>query len=199
MSKYPSELLEIISYLKKLPGVGKKTAERYTFSLFNWSDKELKNLAQSIAFLKEKVTFCPDCFALQNNNKCQFCEDETRDHSLLCIVGSAKDIFAIEDTHVFRGAYHVIGSLLSPLDGVSPDQLNIPHLMERVKKLAVKEMIIGLDATLEGDATALYLKNLFQKEGINVSRLALGLPMGSSLDFVDGGTLSQALAGRRSY
>lgn len=197
MSKYPKDLLNLIAHLKKLPSVGRKTAERFAFHLLNWEGKDLHDFAEGIATLKERVQACTECGCLLDGIHCVFCNQEKRDKDIMCLIASPRDVYSIEETGAFQGMYHVLGNLLSPLEGKNPQCLNLPHLENRIKKLEVKELILALDSTLEGDATSLYLRQQFQKSGIEVSRLASGLPLGSSLDFVDEGTLSQALSGRQ--
>ncbi len=199
MNKYPAELNTLIAYFKKLPGVGSKTAERFAFHLLEWPDGEVKNFSSHLSSLKEKIHHCPECRCLTDQNGCQFCSNPQRSSSQLCIISSPKDAFAIEETGAFRGRYHVIGGLLSPIEGKTPEHLNLAKLKKRVDDLGVKEMIIALDSTLEGDTTALFLKEQVQAWGLNVSRLAFGLPLGSSLDFVDGGTLARALTARQLF
>ncbi len=199
MHKYPSELNTLIAYLKKLPGVGSKTAERFAFHLLEWPETELKKIACHLNTLKEKIKHCPECHCLINAGACQFCFNFQRNRSQLCMISSAKDVFALEETGTFRGLYHVIGGLLSPIDGKAPEHLNLEKLRKRVDDLGIKEIIIALDSTLEGDTTALFLKEQVQTWGLSVSRLAFGLPLGSSLDFVDGGTLARALTARQLF
>ncbi len=199
MLRYPKDLLTLIAHLKKLPGVGKKTAERYAFHLLDWEGKDLHEFAEGLATLKEKVQSCMECGCLMDGVRCTFCDHDKRDRSILCIIASPRDAYAIEETGDFRGMYHVLGTLLSPLDGKTPENLNLPQLEERIQRLGTKEIILALDSTLEGDATSFFLKEQFAKMGIEVSRLALGLPLGSSLDFVDEGTLSQAFSGRQKF
>ena len=199
MLRYPKDLLALIAHLRKFPGVGKKTAERYAFHLLEWEGKDLHKFADGVANLKERVQACADCGCLIDGVRCLFCDQERRDRSQLCVIESPRDAYAIEETDNYRGLYHVLGALLSPLDGKTPENLNLPHLQKRIEGLGVKEIILALDATLEGDATSLYLKEQFEKHDIEVSRLALGLPLGSSLDFVDEGTLAQAFSGRRKF
>jgi len=199
MLRYPKDLLTLIAHLKKLPGVGKKTAERYAFHLLDWEGKDLHEFAEGLATLKERVQACVECGCLMDGVRCTFCDHDKRDRSILCIIASPRDAYAIEETGDFRGMYHVLGTLLSPLDGKTPENLNLPQLEERIQRLGTKEIILALDSTLEGDATSLFLKEQFAKMGIEVSRLALGLPLGSSLDFVDEGTLSQAFSGRQKF
>lgn len=199
MAKYPSELAQLIAFLKKLPGVGTKTAERFAFQLLNWQEHELQSFSILVAQLKKKVTQCSDCHCLNDDGGCPFCHHAMRDKTQLCIIASPRDVYAMEETGAYRGLYHVLGGLLSPLDGKTPEHLNLDQLKNRIGHLQIKEIIIALDSTLEGDTTALYLKELFQEWGLPVSRLAFGLPIGSSLDFVDGSTLARALTGRQNF
>ncbi|MBI3211794.1 MAG: recombination protein RecR [Simkania negevensis] len=197
--KYPRDLNTLIAHLRRLPSVGKKTAERFAFKLLSWEEKELYALGTLLSTIKQKIELCSSCGCLTENMRCDFCNTSKRNSSLLCIIASPRDVYAIEETGNFDGLYYVLASLLSPLEGKTLDKLKLAHLKERIQKWGVEEMIIALDSTLEGDATALYLKEQFQGEGIRVSRLAHGLPLGSSLDFVDGGTLAQALLGRQKF
>ena len=199
MLKYPKDLLSLISYFKKLPGVGKKTAERYAFHLLGWEGAALERFAQGICTLKERVQNCPECGCLMEIFDCHFCNRDKRDSSVMCIIATPRDAYAVEQTGNYRGVYHVLGSLLSPLEGKTPESLNLPRLEKRIQTLQTQEVILALDATLEGDATALFLKDYLKKNGVEVSRLGLGLPLGSSLDFVDEGTLSQAFSARKKF
>lgn len=199
MTQYPSELITLIAYLKKLPGVGRKTAERFAFYLLDWEKEELKKFSSQLGSLKEKITSCPDCGCLKDTDACPFCTAPNRDPSLLCLVSSPRDVYSIEETHAFKGLYHVIGGLLSPLEGRSIEKLNLEKLEKRVKENPIQEVIIAFDSTLEGDATALYLKQRLDICGVKATRLAFGLPMGSSLDFVDYGTLEKAFTGRHTF
>lgn len=199
MAKYPSDLIQLISYLKKLPTVGTKTAERFAFQFLNWQNQELEALSSLLSHLKEKITFCTECHCLTDKGVCPFCHHPARDPQQLCIIASAKDAYAIDETGTYRGLFHVIGGLLSPIDGKTPEHLNLDSLKKRVVLLNTKEIIIALDSTLEGDTTALFLKEQIQEWGLPVFRLAFGIPIGSSLDFVDGGTLARAFTGRQSF
>lgn len=197
MPKYPLPLLKLIAHLRKLPGVGSRTAERFAFHLLNWSDLQLGEFAECVATTKARLRACSECHALiEEGQNCPFCDLTTREARTLCVIASAKDIFTVEETRVYRGLYHVLGALLSPIDGKHPHHLDLPGLKRRIQTHGVQEVILALDSTLEGDTTALYLKEQLADCGAKVSRLAFGLPMGSSLDFVDGSTLSHALAGR---
>jgi recombination protein RecR len=199
MPRYPTPLTTLIAYLKKLPGVGSKTAERFAFQLLSWPAHELQEFSKHLGLLKEAIKHCPDCQCLTENDTCFYCNNHHRDHSQICIIGSAKDAFVLEETRTYHGLYHVIGGLLSPIEGKTPENLHIDKLKKRVCNSTVKEIIIALDSTLEGDTTSLYLKEQIQSWGLSVSRLAFGLPLGSSLDFVDGGTLGRALTARQSF
>jgi len=193
---YPKDLLTLISYLKKFPGVGKKTAERFAFEFLNWDEKILQDIAKLLSNLKKHVRTCEECGCLMEKTNCFFCL-QNREKHLMCITANPRDVYAIEETDSFQGVYHVLGTLISPLDGKTPDTLNLPHLKARIARLKVQEIILALDPTLEGDATALFIKEQFPD--ICASRLALGLPLGSSLDFIDEGTLSQAISGRQRF
>jgi recombination protein RecR len=199
MAKYPLPLQQLIAHLKKLPGVGSKTAERFAFHLLSWNATELASIASSLTHLRESITQCPECQCLMEKNLCPFCADALRDRSQICIITSPKDIYAIEETHSFKGLYHVLGCLLSPLEGKSIEHLDLDRFQNRLEKYPIKEVIIALDSTLEGDTTSLYLKEYLLKWGLSVSRLAFGIPLGSSLDFVDGGTLARAFMGRQAF
>lgn len=197
--KYPVALQQLIASLKLLPGVGSKTAERFAFHLLTWPDHLLKDFSHNLSTLKNRLRTCPECHCLIDHEECGWCDKTKRDTSLLCIISSPKDAYAIEETHTYKGLYHTLGGLLSPLDGRSIEKLNFPELIERICRLRVREVIVALDSTLEGDATALYLKEQMGQIGISVSRLALGLPLGSPLEYVDSGTLSRAFTGRQSF
>jgi len=199
MAQYPNELLTLIAYLKKLPGVGTKTAERFAFYLLDWQKKDLTEFSAKLATLQEKIYPCTTCGCLKDATSCAFCDPVKRDQTVLCLVSSPRDVYAIEETRAFKGIYHVIGGLLSPLEGRSISDEAIDKLLSRFEKNPIKETIIALDSTLEGDATALFIKKKLEEHGMATTRLAFGLPMGSSLDFVDYGTLEKAFTGRRDF
>lgn len=197
--KYPPHLLRLIDLLRKFPGVGLKSAERYAFDLLNWSAQEHQEIAEAIRQTKEKIRSCPECGCLSGENECGFCQSQRSFSQTMCIIGSAKDAFAIEVTGEYKGLYHVLGGVLSPIDGFGTDKLDVGKIKRRVESLAVKEIIIALDSTLEGDATSLYLKQELDPLDLKISRLAFGIPIGSSLDYVDGGTLARAFSGRGRF
>lgn len=199
MSKYPADLLYLIASLKKLPGVGTKTAERFAFSLLDWPKAQLEDLGNLLTVIQEKIKHCPECHCLTENEQCLFCSSHTRDKQQICVISSPRDAYVVEETRTFKGLYHVIGGLLSPMAGKLPEHLHLEGLKKRIVANAAKEVIIALDSTIEGDATALYLKEQLSQWDIAVSRLAFGLPMGSSLEYVDGSTLAKALSGRQAF
>lgn len=194
---YPNNLLKLIEVFKKLPGVGTKSAERFAFHLLTCSEKEISEMAKTIASVKVLFKNCVQCGCLIDEKGCSFCNNQQRNHKIICILASPRDVFSIESTREYSGLYHVLGGLLSPLDGKEAKHLHIEKLKNRILSLSVQEVIIALDSTLEGDTTALYLKRELAPLSRSISRLAFGLPMGSSLDYVDGGTLAYALAGRQ--
>lgn len=197
--RYPNHLLKLIDVLKRLPGVGTKSAERFAFQMIDWPEAHLHEMGEVVKALRSKLKGCSDCACLMEDEKCHFCGSALRDKETLCVVASPRDVFAIEGTHEYKGLYHVLGGVLNPLEGVNPESLRLSALESRVKALGVKEMVIALDFTLEGDATALYVKQRFEGLGLKISRLAFGMPLGSSLDYVDGGTLAKAFTGRRQF
>ncbi len=199
MQKYPLHLLKLIDVLRKLPGVGAKSAERFAFEIIGWPESKLCEMAEVIQATPKQLKHCPQCGCLQGIDSCPFCADAARRSKTLCVVAMPRDVFAIEATHEYRGLYHVMRALLSPLDGIGPEQLNIDKLKLRLITHQIEELVIALDSTLEGDATALFLKRELEPLHINISRLAFGLPMGSSLDYVDGGTLARALSARARF
>lgn len=185
--------------LKRLPGVGNKSAERFAFHLLNWPEEQLSELGTIVSATKKELQQCQDCGCLMDREGCYFCRSSQRDSNVMCIIASPRDVFAIEETQEYSGLYHVLNGLLSPLDRRGPEHLSLPKLKKRLASLQVKEIVIALDSTLEGDATALFLKQELAYSHVHISRLAFGLPMGSSLDYVDGGTLARALAGRSQF
>jgi recombination protein RecR len=197
--KYPKHLQKVIEVLKKLPGVGNKSAERFAFQMLNWTPLQLQEMAEIIQTIPKEIKQCKNCGCLIDHEACSFCDVARRDPTIVCVIASPRDVFAIEETHEFHGLYHVLGGLLSPMSGFGPEQLHINQLLQRIADLQIKEVVIALDSTLEGDATALYLKQELNSFNLTIQRLAFGLPMGSSLDYVDGGTLARAFTGRRNF
>lgn len=199
MVKYPKNLINLMTLFSKFTGVGKKTAERFAFQIISWQNRDREKLAHTLLNLSTSIHNCRDCGCLIEESECPFCSP-TRDSSVICVVSSPRDVFVIEGTQKFTGIYHVLEGLLSPIDGINPDVLRIAELQKRISKLKVRELILAFDFTFEGDATAIYLKNLLQQTPLlKISRLALGIPLGSSLDYIDSQTLSKSLLGRQSF
>ncbi len=196
--KFPEDLTTLIAYLKKLPGVGTRTAERFAFELLAWPQQDLADLGMALATVQEKIPPCSECGCLTDKGQCRFCDLTLRDHSQLCILASARDAYAIEETKSYKGLYHVVEHLLSPLDGRHASSLRIDRILKRIEKHSIREIVVAFDSTLEGDTTALYLKNQLSRPQLSISRLAFGLPVGSSLEYIDGGTLTRAFIGRQS-
>ena len=188
----------LINEFSKLPTVGPKTAARLVFYLLNRPRNEAQSLAEAILAVKDKVRFCSVCFSLTEDDPCDLCTDERRDAKTICVVAEAKDIYAIERTHAFKGRYHVLGGLISPMDGIGPAQLRVKELIERIGSESPHEIILATNPNAEGEATALYLSRLLQPLGATVTRLAYGLPIGADLDYADEVTLAKALEGRRT-
>jgi len=191
-------LSALIGELEKLPTVGPKTAARLAFYLLSASKEDAQALARAIVEVKEKVRFCSRCFSLTEADPCSICSDSRRDASLICVVGEAKDVYGVERTMSYRGRYHVLGGLISPIEGIGVGQLKIQELIDRVGREGVKEVIIATNPNAEGESTALYLARLLTPLGVQVTRLAYGLPIGGDLDYADEITLTRALEGRRA-
>jgi len=186
----------LINEFSKLPTVGPKTAARLVFHLLNRPRQEAQALAEAILAVKDHVRFCSICYSLTERDPCDLCTDERRDASIVCVVAEAKDVYAIERTGAFKGRYHVLGGLISPMDGIGPAQLRVKELVERIGRESPREIILATNPNAEGEATALYLSRLLQPLGLVVSRLAYGLPIGGDLDYADEVTLAKALEGR---
>lgn len=183
--------------LGKLPGVGRKTATRLAFHLLRTSEQDVAALADALLEMRRKVRFCGRCYHISESELCPLCADSARDDKSLCVVQEPQDLLAIERSRAFRGLYHVLHGALSPLDGIGPDDLKIPQLLQRLEHEPVEEIILATNFTVEGEATALYLARLCKDRGLRVSRLAHGIPTGSDLEYIDAGTVQQAVDGRR--
>lgn len=188
----------LINEFSKLPTIGPKTAARLVFHLLNRPRNEAHALSDAILAVKDRVRFCGICGSLTENDPCDLCTDERRDGAVLCVVAEAKDIYAIERTSAFKGRYHVLGGLISPMDGIGPAQLRVKELIERIGTEKPREIILATNPNAEGEATALYLSRLITPLGVDVTRLAYGLPIGGDLDYADELTLAKALEGRRT-
>ena len=197
MSIYTPALQKLIDELGKLPGVGPKSAQRIAFHLIKLPEQDALSLANSIQEAKQKVRFCERCFNMSDEAICEICSDTQRDSSLVCVVEEPRDIVALERTREYKGLYHVLQGAINPIDGVGPEQLKIRELLERLKGNTLQEVILCTNPNIEGEATAMYLAKLIEPLGIQVSRIASGLPVGGDLEYADELTLGRALEGRR--
>ena len=189
-------LLIAIDELSKLPGIGKKTAQRLSIYLLKSDELQVKNLINAINDLKLKLRFCVRCFNLAEEEYCSICKSEKRDKSVLCVVEEASDVIAVEKTHEYNGLYHVLGGVLSPLSGITPDSLHIKELLKRFETEEIKEVILALNPDTEGETTCLYLAKFLKPLNVTVTRIARGLPIGGDLEFADDATIGRAILNR---
>ncbi|MCX7926937.1 MAG: recombination mediator RecR [Candidatus Omnitrophica bacterium] len=197
MAYYPDSIEKLIEKLIKLPGIGRRSAERIVTYLLNANKEEVKQLSEAMNIVKETVHFCQICHNLSDQQVCSICKDERRARDILCIVEKPSDVASLEKTGAFRGLYHVLLGSLSPLEGKGPQDLRIDTLIKRIQSENIKEVIIATDSDTEGEATALYLAKVLKPTGVTISRIGLGLPVGSNLEYADPATLSVALESRR--
>ena len=195
--QFTPPLARLIEQFQKLPGIGPKSAQRMAFFVLGMNKDEVDEFAFAIVDAKEKVKNCSNCFHLSAQDPCEICRNEKRDPATLCVVSDSKDVVALERTREFKGRYHVLTGLISPLDGKGPDQLSIRELIARITEEEISEVILAINPTIEGDATVLYLKNLLKPSGVKVTRIAFGLPVGADLEYADDVTLTRAMEGRR--
>ena len=197
MKRFPDAIQRLLEEFSKLPGIGPKSAERFVFYLLRRPREEGEELARAITTAVTKVRRCSTCFDFSEPDPCEYCRDTHRDHAPVCVVAASPDVLAIEKTGEYRGLYHVLGGVIAPTEGMTPDKLRTAELEERVSRNGIREVIIATNPDLEGEATALYIAKRLKPFGITVSRIAKGLPMGSDLEYADEITLANALAGRR--
>lgn len=190
-------LARLIEQFERMPGIGKKSAQRIAFHVLSMSEKEAKNFAQAIVDAHEKIHRCAVCGDLTDSEKCPICESVTRDKSIICVVENPADVLAFERTREYKGTYHVLHGVISPINGIGPDELNVKSLISRVSTGEVKEVIMATDPTVEGEATAMYLSKLIKPFDVVVSRLAYGVPVGGDLEYADEITLQRAIEGRQ--
>ncbi|MGH3447875.1 MAG: recombination mediator RecR [Nocardioidaceae bacterium] len=195
---YEGIVQDLIDELGRLPGVGPKSAQRIAFHIMGADTVDVKRLAEVLVEVKDKVRFCTTCGNVAEEEECKICRDPRRDASVLCVVEEPKDVIAIERTREFRGRYHVLGGAISPIEGVGPDELRVRELMQRLADGSITEVILATDPNLEGEATATYLTRLLKPMGLQLTRLASGLPVGGDLEYADEVTLGRAFEGRRS-
>lgn len=189
---------KLITNLSKLPGIGEKTAERLAMYLLRAPKKETEGLARNILDLKEKIRLCSMCFALSESEVCRTCSDPMRDPTILCVVEQPAEMIAVEKSGGFKGLYHILQGLLSPMDGIGPDDIRIAELIARVKQGTIKEVILATSTNVEGEATASYIAERLQNEAVNITRIASGVPIGGELKYVDQMTLKRAMETRRN-
>ena len=194
---YPKPIATLIEYFQKFPSVGPKSAQRMAFYLLRMPMAEVQKLAQSIVEAKENTKTCEVCFNLSSTSPCEICSSERRDKSTICVVAETKDLIAIEKTNEYRGLYHVLQGVISPMDGIGADDIRIKELLTRLTDDKVKEVILALSPSVEGEATSLYLSKLIKPFGIKISRIAFGLPVGADLEYADEITIARAIEGRR--
>lgn len=199
MAQLTESVTRLIEELAKLPGIGRKSAERITYHILRVNKSEALGLAESIRNVRENVHYCKNCYNLAEQELCEICGDPRRDDTILCVVEQPRDLIALEQTGSFRGLYHVLLGRLAPLEGIGPEQLTISTLVDRVKTGKFKEMIMGTNPTLEGDGTALFISNLLADSGIEITRLARGITTGSVLEFANKEILTDALSGRQKF
>ena len=194
---FEAPVQQLIDELARLPGIGRKSAQRLAFHLLNVEMEDARRLAQAVIEMRETVRQCSRCFNITGGEECSICLDLRRDPTMLCVVERAQDIVVVEKTQEFRGRYHVLGGAISPIEGIGPDQLTIREMLARLEEENVAEVIVATNPTVEGDTTAMYLARTLKPLGIKVTRLASGLPVGGDLDYADELTLGRALVGRR--
>lgn len=199
MNIIPESIQNLIDEFAKLPGIGPKTAQRLTFYLLRKPDKSALDLGNAANELKKGISYCSICCNFTDSTECSICADPNRDKTKICVVSEPLDVVALERSGSYKGLYHVLGGVISPVDGIGPDELFIAQLMSRIKNDSVEELIIATNPTLEGETTALYLQKLVIPYKIKVTRIARGLPVGGDLEYADEITLSRALEGRREY
>ena len=197
MSEYAAPLARLIDELKHLPGIGQKSAQRIAFHLERAPREDVQRLAEALLDAKDKIRLCSVCNNLTESDPCEYCSDPRRDPEVLCVVETPYNVVSVEKAHEFRGRYHVLHGVLSPLQGIGPEQLKLKNLIDRLKDGTVRELIVATSPTVEGEATAVYLARLVKPLGVKVSRIAMGIPVGSDLEFADEVTMLRALEGRR--
>jgi recombination protein RecR len=197
MKDYAEPLARLIDELKRLPGIGQKSAQRIAFHLERAPREDSERLAATILDAKDKIRLCSTCNNLTELDPCEYCTDSRRDGEVICVVETPYNVIAVEKTREFHGQYHVLHGSLSPLQGIGPDQLRLKNLLERLRGGKVKELILATSPTVEGEATAVYISRLIKPLGVKVSRIAMGIPVGSELEYADEVTMVKALEGRR--
>jgi recombination protein RecR len=190
-------ITRLVEALTKLPGIGEKSASRLAFHILGAPEEYARGLAQSILDVKEKIRLCSVCMNITDQDPCRLCQDPSRNEEIVCVVEEPNDLYAIEKTGSFNGKYHVLHGVISPLDGIGPDEIYVKELLERLEAGTIKEVLLATNPVVEGDATALYLKEQIKPYGVKVTRIARGIPVGGDLEYTDGATLTDAIRGRQ--
>ena len=188
----------LVDEFHKLPGIGPKTAQRLTYYLIRMPDEQAQSLAEAIVAVKERIILCSQCYNLTESDPCTICSDPSRDQTCVCVIEEALDVLALERTRAYKGLYHVLHGVISPLNGIGPDDLKIQPLLGRIRAGTIQEVILATNPNLEGEATSMYIHRLISPLGLKITRPARGLPMGGDLEYADDATLSQAIEGRQA-
>ena len=194
---YPNSIKNIIECFKDLPGIGEKTAERLAFSLINFDKDKLTLFSEAIIGVRDKLTNCPICGNITEDKVCSICSDLNRNGKIIFVIEKAKDITLFEKINIYNGRYHVLGGLISPMEGIGPDDINILSLISRIEKDDVEEIILALKPSIEGETTMQYIKKILEKKNVKITRIATGIPIGTDIDYIDTMTLEFALEGRK--
>ena len=197
MQVYTGPITRLIEEFSKLPGVGRKTAQRLAFHVINMNDNDVEALSKAIIEAKREIKYCSVCCNITDTDPCSMCSNKNRDPGVICVVEDPRDVAAMERTREFKGQYHVLHGVISPMDGIGPDMIKIKELIQRLGTQDVREIIMATNTTIEGEATAMYIARLLKPMGIKVTRIAHGLPVGGDLEYADEVTISKALEGRR--
>ncbi|KAA1039464.1 recombination mediator RecR [Macrococcus equipercicus] len=193
---YPAPISRLIDSFMKLPGIGPKTAARLAFHVLDMKEEDVMNFAKALVDVKRELTYCSICGHITDTDPCYICADKTRDRSMICVVEESKDVIAMEKMREYKGLYHVLQGAISPMEGIGPEDINIPSLLNRLKDETVQELILATNPNIEGESTAMYISRLVKPIGIKTTRLAHGLPVGGDLEYADEVTLSKAISGR---
>lgn len=190
---YPKTILNLIECFKKFPGIGEKTAERLALSTLEMDDEIINLFTTSLKDIKTKIKKCPKCGSLTEEELCQICQDKKRDHQTLCVVEESKNVILFEKIGTYKGLYHVLGGLISPLDGINPEDIHIDDLIKRIKNEKIKEVILAIKPSIEGETTALYIQKMLKNTDVKITKIAHGIPMGADIDYIDPLTLELAI------
>lgn len=195
--KYPADLEKLISYYKKLPGIGEKSAERLAIATLEFTEEEIKEYSETLISAKKNLGRCSICGHLTDEDVCTICRDPNRDQNVICVIEDYKSVFSFEKSGKFNGTYHVLNGLISPIDDIGPEDINLNSLINRLTKLKKPELILALKPTVEGEATTLYIKKILENKDVTISRLSYGIPIGAEIDYLDNITLEKALEDRK--